>query len=75
MYVCLCKGVTEREIREEVRSGACHMRELQRRLGVAECCGCCAPCAREILAETLQEQHRKTRLLPAPFLPATANAS
>jgi len=53
MYVCVCKGVTDGQIREAVREGACTLRALGARLGVATCCGRCAPYTRFVLNETL----------------------
>jgi len=41
MYVCICRGVTERHIHEAIARGARTMRELRRELGVAGCCGKC----------------------------------
>ena len=54
MYVCLCKGVTDCQIREAVCEGACSMRELRKCLGVATQCGRCACHARQVLEETLK---------------------
>lgn len=54
MYVCLCKGVTDCQIREAVCEGACSMRELGTCLGVATQCGRCARHARQVLEETLK---------------------
>ena len=51
MYVCNCEGVTEREIRQAVRLGACSMRALETSLCVAQNCGKCAPEVRVILRE------------------------
>lgn len=34
MYVCLCKQVTDRDIRSAVRDGASCMRDLNQRMGV-----------------------------------------
>jgi bacterioferritin-associated ferredoxin len=53
MYVCLCKGITDCQIREAVCEGACSMRELRKCLGVATQCGRCAQHARQVLEETL----------------------
>lgn len=53
MYVCLCKGVTDCQIREAVCEGACSMRELRTHLGVATQCGRCAQHAQRVLKETL----------------------
>ncbi len=64
MYVCLCRGVTDREIRNEVDKGATHLRDLRRELGVATECGRCASCARTVLKEALAEQRAAETLLP-----------
>lgn len=53
MYVCLCKGVTDSQIREAACDGVCTMRELSARLGVATRCGRCAEHAQRQLRETL----------------------
>lgn len=54
MYVCLCKGVTDGQIRKEVNNGACTLRELRRRLDVAVQCGRCVVEARRVLEEALR---------------------
>lgn len=51
MYVCICKGVTDRQIEAEIRNGAASMRDLSQRLGVATRCGACGRCARAMLIE------------------------
>jgi bacterioferritin-associated ferredoxin len=53
MFICVCKGVTDCQIREAVCEGACSMRELRARLGVASQCGRCACHAKRVLEETL----------------------
>lgn len=49
MYVCVCQAVTDSQIREAVCEGACSMRDLRQRLGVASECGRCSQCALDIL--------------------------
>jgi bacterioferritin-associated ferredoxin len=51
MYICVCNAITEREVRDCVRSGCCSMDELSAALGVGTCCGRCRPVAKEILDE------------------------
>jgi len=51
MYVCICRGVTEREIRSCVDEGARSLRDLRECLGVSSECGRCARDARAILRE------------------------
>jgi bacterioferritin-associated ferredoxin len=51
MYVCVCRPITENQIRLEVKNGVCSVRELKERLGVEACCGKCARHAYQIIAE------------------------
>ena len=51
MYVCICRGVTDSQIRRAVDQGVSSLSQLRRELAVAACCGRCAPMAREILRE------------------------
>jgi bacterioferritin-associated ferredoxin len=53
MYVCLCNGITENQIREAVYAGAQSLPALRLELGVASCCGRCADCAQQVLHETV----------------------
>lgn len=55
MYVCVCRAVSDREIRRAVAEGARSMRDLRQRLGVCSDCGKCGPCARSVLAESIPE--------------------
>jgi bacterioferritin-associated ferredoxin len=53
MYICLCNGITDRQIAEAVAGGASSLLDLKARLGIATCCGRCAECAEFILEEQL----------------------
>ncbi|WP_188151831.1 bacterioferritin-associated ferredoxin [Teredinibacter waterburyi] len=53
MYVCLCKGITDTQIRDAVDNGAESLRAVRKQLGVASQCGKCACLAREVITETL----------------------
>lgn len=55
MYVCMCHGITDRQIREAVCDGVGSMRELCAELGVATSCGRCAHYAKQVLDETLTD--------------------
>ena len=53
MYICLCNGITESDIRDCcAEEGACSMRDLERCLGVGANCGKCRPMAKQILVES-----------------------
>ena len=51
MYICVCKAVSDSQIRQAVDSGARSVRELRDRLGLGSCCGKCVPSARGVIRE------------------------
>ena len=51
MYICVCRAVTEGQIREAVKGGARTLQDLRRQLGVTSECGRCASYARDCLRE------------------------
>jgi len=51
MYVCVCHGVTDHEIRRVAAEGCRDLHELTMRTGCAGTCGSCRDTAAEILAE------------------------
>ena len=55
MYVCICKGITDTQIRAAVQDGASSLREVNSSLGVASQCGKCGIMAREIVRESLND--------------------
>ncbi len=52
MYVCLCKGVTDSQIRTAVIGGADSMRAIRQKLGVMTECGKCACDTHAIIQST-----------------------
>ncbi|SFX25427.1 (2Fe-2S)-binding protein [Marinospirillum alkaliphilum] len=52
MYVCICKGITEQQIRSSVAQGASTMRDLYRQLEVGSQCGKCVCTARQVLSSS-----------------------
>ena len=56
MIICVCNNVSDREINQAVAFGAVTMEELQRDLGVANCCGQCHSCAKQVLANALANE-------------------
>ena len=49
MYVCLCNGVTELEIRNTAEAGCRSVAELTMRTGCGAGCGSCLPTAAGII--------------------------
>jgi bacterioferritin-associated ferredoxin len=52
VYVCLCNGVTDHDIRAAARAGCRSMPELTMRTGCGATCGSCIEMATELLHET-----------------------
>lgn len=49
MYVCICSGVTERDIHQAIDEGAQSVRDLNKALQVGACCGKCVSVARSVV--------------------------
>jgi bacterioferritin-associated ferredoxin len=49
MYICICKAVTDRQIREAIGQGACTRKQLRECLSVGRDCGKCNSEVRELL--------------------------
>ena len=63
MYVCICNGVTERQVREAADAGCASVSELTMRTGLGATCGSCIA-----TAEVLLQEARERRELPLPVL-------
>lgn len=55
MYVCLCNGVTDRQIREAVDNGCDSIGELTMRTGCGASCGSCLGMAASMITEMQAE--------------------
>ena len=51
VYVCICNGVTDHQIREAVDNGCSTVAELTMRTGCGSSCGSCLEMAGELLAK------------------------
>jgi bacterioferritin-associated ferredoxin len=74
MYVCICKAVTDRQIRQAVELGATTLDDLKEGLGVATGCGKCAAFASALLEQELEAQIEHALVL-APRLVKEAHAA
>ena len=70
MIVCLCHGVTERQMREAMAAGGCSTSEVYRRLGLRPNCASCVP----FVCDALREARGKdaSQSLPTPLPMAVA---
>jgi bacterioferritin-associated ferredoxin len=53
MYVCLCRGITDQDIKDAMQNGAQSFSEVRELLDLATCCGRCAPEARAIISDEM----------------------
>ena len=67
MYVCICKSVTDKQIRRAAARGVDNLYELRETLGVSAGCGTCASSAQEILDE-VNMRHAD----PIMYIPSSA---
>ena len=51
MYVCVCNGITDRQIREVAAAGCRSVAELTMRTGAGAGCGSCLELAAQLLDE------------------------
>jgi bacterioferritin-associated ferredoxin len=69
MYVCICKAVTDKEIRRAKAEGLETLEDLRDVLGVASGCGSCVRDVESILREP---EARATRPGPRLYVPSAA---
>ncbi len=55
MYVCLCKAITDKQIRDAVDNGVQNIAQLQETCGAASGCGSCRDVAQDLIDERLAD--------------------
>lgn len=56
MYVCLCKGISDRVIRQAVEQGARSWREVREQTGCGTQCGKCACVGKSITRDAVARE-------------------
>ncbi|MSP28592.1 MAG: (2Fe-2S)-binding protein [Methylococcales bacterium] len=56
MYICVCKAVTDRQIKQAIDNGACTRRQLHQCTGAGSVCGKCTQHIRQMLDENQQSR-------------------
>lgn len=64
MWICLCKGVSDRRIREVIRGGAQTMEAIGGETAAGTDCGKCLPAIRALLEQVLDETEEETSARP-----------
>lgn len=65
MFVCICNGVTETQIRDAVADGAVSLQDLHDELGVASQCGSCGDHALSLIHERFTPREGEAALFHA----------
>lgn len=65
MFVCLCKSVTDHEIKASVEEGVASFEAMQQRLEVATVCGSCSCEVKKIMQAKIQKELNSR---PAPVV-------
>jgi bacterioferritin-associated ferredoxin len=61
MYVCLCTGLTNHDIRQAIASGASSVEEVTGRTGAGTHCGACVASVKALVASADDVPRRKCR--------------
>jgi bacterioferritin-associated ferredoxin len=65
MYICLCHGFTDGDVRGAIRQGCRSVAAVYRHLADRPQCGKCVPDVRCMLHEHRETQHGSSALIPA----------
>ncbi|MCH2058208.1 MAG: (2Fe-2S)-binding protein [Thalassotalea sp.] len=58
MYVCICKGITDKQIKQMViEHGVGSIRELKQRLDVGSQCGTCVKLTQQVIDNTIIDEN------------------
>jgi bacterioferritin-associated ferredoxin len=63
MFVCVCNGITHRQVEEAIDAGAGSLEDLTIALGIASGCGTCAAFTRELLLRALEARRTAPAVL------------
>lgn len=75
MYVCLCRGITDTQIRRAVANGTDRFCDLRRELDLASQCGKCGILARDIFQRACEAQPAVSNPATPLFYPAAMAAA
>jgi bacterioferritin-associated ferredoxin len=56
MYVCICKAISDQDIKDAVNDGIDDLNGIQAHLGAATGCGSCVDHTLQVIEETLAQQ-------------------
>ncbi|WP_206486041.1 (2Fe-2S)-binding protein [Thalassotalea sp. G2M2-11] len=57
MYVCICKGITDKQVAQHVlNDGAGSIRELKQHLDISSQCGTCTKVIQKVINDTIIDE-------------------
>ncbi|MCB5225967.1 bacterioferritin-associated ferredoxin [Alishewanella sp. 16-MA] len=70
MFICVCKAVSDKAIKQAIAEGADSMRSLKNQLGVGSQCGKCLCQASQLLHNELVKQQVSDKVIDSLTKPA-----
>ena len=70
MFICVCKAVSDKAIKQAIAEGADSMRALKNQLGVGSQCGKCLCQASQLLHNELVKQQASDEVIDSLAKPA-----
>lgn len=55
MLVCVCNGISDRDIDNALKEGASSFSDMRKSLGLGACCGQCASFAKDMISDKIAE--------------------
>ena len=65
MYICICKSITDTQIRAAADAGVNSLSKLKKKYGLASCCGNCIEMTQSILNENTAEKRNPRIYVPS----------
>jgi len=65
MYICICKSITDTQIRAAANAGVDSLGKLRKKYGLASCCGSCIEMTQSILNEATEERRNPRTYIPS----------
>ena len=55
MLVCICNGISDKQIDSALANGSSSFKDIKSELGIGSCCGQCVPFAKDMVSEKITE--------------------
>jgi bacterioferritin-associated ferredoxin len=65
MYICICKSITDTQIRAAADAGFNSLGKLKKKYGLASCCGSCVEMTQAILNDNTQKKCNPRTYIPS----------